>query len=199
MLHSLDDEKLLIHEKRVDLARELDLETQKRVDTEHNFEQLREEFLKMELEDARIRSEMQSRIDQLESEKQNLQLKLVRVADQFEKGDVSSKERQLTYEEMLQESKRAYMQLDDNYKALVEKLQNEKNNAIKQFEKTYQSKIKCNFITTFTFFSFGRDSETLETVVGRSEERDRCFRISKNRLKTGIRQLTVQFREKKAK
>ncbi len=63
MLHSIDDEKLLIHEKRVDLARELDLETQKRVDTEQNFDHLREEFLKMELEDARIRSEMQSRID----------------------------------------------------------------------------------------------------------------------------------------
>ena len=97
----------------------------------------------MELEDARIRSEMQARIDQLESEKQTLQLKLVRVADQFEKGDNQSKEKQLTYEEMLQESKRAYVQLDENYKSIIEKLQTEKTSGIKQFERTYQSKIKC--------------------------------------------------------
>lgn len=62
---------------------------------------------------------------------------------------MQSKEKQLTYEEMLQESKRAYIQLDENYKSIVDKLQNEKTVAIKQFEKTYQAKIKSNEITSY--------------------------------------------------
>ena len=57
--------------------------------------------MRSELEEARQKSELHARIEQLEAEKQNLQLKLVRVTDTFEKGDVSSKEKQLTYEEML--------------------------------------------------------------------------------------------------
>jgi hypothetical protein len=42
---------------------------------------VKEEFLKKELEDQRYRSEMQAKIDSLESEKQNLQIKFVRVSD----------------------------------------------------------------------------------------------------------------------
>lgn len=90
---SIDDEKQFINEKRVDLVKELELETKKREESDQNFERLREEFLKSELVESRIKSEMQSRIDQLENEKQNLQLKLVRVSDTFEKGDVQTKER----------------------------------------------------------------------------------------------------------
>ena len=52
---------------------------------------------------------MQARIEQLEGEKQNLQLKIVRLTDTYEKGDVNYREKQLTYEEMLQESRRAYI------------------------------------------------------------------------------------------
>lgn len=55
---------------------------------------------------------------------------------------MSFKEKQSTYEAMLQESKRAYTQLDDTYKGLIEKAQNEKVSALKQCEKTYQAKIK---------------------------------------------------------
>lgn len=55
----------------------------------------------MELEVSREKSEMQSRMDSLEAEKQNLQIKLVRNSDQHEKGDIHLKERQLTSEEML--------------------------------------------------------------------------------------------------
>jgi len=43
---------------------------------------------------------------------------------------------------MLQESKRAYLQLDETYKGLIEKAQSEKVNAVKQCEKTYSGKIK---------------------------------------------------------
>lgn len=49
----------------------------------------------------------------------------MRIADQYEKGDVNYKEKQFTYEEMLAESKRAYIQLDEQYKGMVEKLQYE--------------------------------------------------------------------------
>lgn len=83
----------MINQRRVDLARELELETKKRQDIEENYEKLKEEFMKSELTEARIKSEMQARIDQLESEKQNLQLKLVRQSETFEKGDDHSKER----------------------------------------------------------------------------------------------------------
>ena len=92
---------------------------------------------------------------------------------------------------MLQESKRAYMQLDDNCKSLVEKLQNEKNNAIKQFEKTYQSKIKCKFFP-LTVASPWRDSEALKATAWRLTKRHRCFRSSKNRSKTWLWQLALQ-------
>ena len=34
------------------------------------------------------------------------------------------------------------MQLDETYKGIIEKAQNDKNTAIKQCEKTYNSKIK---------------------------------------------------------
>jgi len=44
---------------------------------------------------------------------------------------------------MLQESKRAYIQLDETYKGLIEKALNEKSTAIKASEKSYQVKIKC--------------------------------------------------------
>lgn len=61
-----------------------------------------------------------------------------RVNDNIFQGDVQIKERHLTYEEMLQESRRAYVQLDEHYKSIVEKLQQEKTTTLKQFEKTYQ-------------------------------------------------------------
>lgn len=51
---------------------------------------------------------MQAKVDKLEDEKQALQLKIIKLTDQFEKGDQSFKERQETYEGMLSESKRAY-------------------------------------------------------------------------------------------
>ena len=146
---ALDDEKQLLHERRADLAKELEGETQKRVEAEQNYEQLRDQLLKLEVEEARERAQLQARIEQLESEKQGLQLKLVRVSDQFEKGDLQSKEKQLTYEEMLQESKRAYVQLDESYKSILDKMQQEKAATIKQFEKTYQQKIKSKLLRSF--------------------------------------------------
>lgn len=103
---------------------------------------IKEEFMKKELEDSRTKSEMEARMEQLELEKQSLQIKIVRISDQFDKGDIGSKEKIASYEAMLQESKRAYMQLDETYKGIIEKAQNEKISAIKQCEKTYNSKIK---------------------------------------------------------
>jgi hypothetical protein len=50
---------------------------------------------------------------------------------------------------MLQESKRAYLQLDETYKGLIEKAQSEKVNAVKQCEKTYSGKIKSKIIITY--------------------------------------------------
>ena len=44
---------------------------------------------------------------------------------------------------MLQESKRAYIQLDETYKGLIDKALNEKAAAIKASEKSYQVKVKC--------------------------------------------------------
>lgn len=55
----------------------------------------------MELEVSREKSEMQARMDTLEADKQNLQIKLVRTQENFEKGDIHLKERQLTSEELL--------------------------------------------------------------------------------------------------
>eukprot|EP00347_Sterkiella_histriomuscorum_P005929 403354723 len=139
---AIEDEKLLINQRRVDLVKVLELETKKRQECEENFEKLREEFLKSELAESRIKSEMQARIDQLESEKQNLQLKLVRQTETFEKGDGHSKERQYYYEEMLGQSQRAYVQLEEQYKGMVEKLQQERSVLLKNNEKTFQTKIK---------------------------------------------------------
>jgi hypothetical protein len=59
----IEDEKLLLNNKRVDLAKDLDLETRKRMEAEDAYEKLKEEFLKMELEEARNKSELQARID----------------------------------------------------------------------------------------------------------------------------------------
>lgn len=44
---------------------------------------------------------------------------------------MSFKEKQSTYETMLQESKRAYMQLDETYKGLIDKAQAEKVSSLK--------------------------------------------------------------------
>ena len=63
------------------------------------------------------------------------------MSDQYEKGDAHSKEKQLTYEEMLAESKSAYIQLDEQYKSMVEKLQSENALSLKQTVQTYQQKI----------------------------------------------------------
>lgn len=52
-----------------------------------------------------------------------MQIKLIRVSESFETGDHSYKEKQTTYEEMLQESKRAYIQLDEQYKGMMDKIQ----------------------------------------------------------------------------
>lgn len=41
-----------------------------------------------------MRSEMQARIDTLEQEKQTLQIKIVRMSDHFDKGDLGYKEKQ---------------------------------------------------------------------------------------------------------
>jgi len=46
---NIEDEKQFINEKRVDLIKELELETRKRNESEDNFEKLREEFIKYEL------------------------------------------------------------------------------------------------------------------------------------------------------
>jgi uncharacterized protein (DUF169 family) len=98
---------------------------------------MREEYLKKELEDSRLRSELEARVEQLESEKQTVQFKLVRVHEQYERGDQGLKEKCLTLEAVLQESRRAYQQLDETYKGLVEKAQSDKANAVKQCEKSY--------------------------------------------------------------
>jgi hypothetical protein len=54
----LDDDHVDLNQKQADLARELESETRKRVDAEEAYEKLKEEFLKMELEDSRIKSEL---------------------------------------------------------------------------------------------------------------------------------------------
>ena len=50
---------------------------------------------------------------------------------------------------MLQESKRAYIQLDETYKGLIDKALNEKAAAIKASEKSYQVKVKCKLFCWF--------------------------------------------------
>lgn len=90
---SIDEERQRIQENRVNLAKDLEQETKKRLEAEEYFQKLKEEFLRMELEESRTKSELQSRIDQLEQEKQSLQLRLLRVGEQFEKGDNVSKEK----------------------------------------------------------------------------------------------------------
>jgi len=71
------------------------------------------------------------------------------VTDQYAQGDSGFRERQAKYEAMLQESKRAYLQLDETYKGLIEKAQSEKVNAVKQCEKTYSGKIKSKISITY--------------------------------------------------
>ena len=51
-------------------------------------------------------------------------------------------------EAALHESRRAYLQLDDTYKGLVEKAQADKGSAIKQCERSYQVKIKSKMIVS---------------------------------------------------
>lgn len=62
-------------------------ESKRRRDAEEALERLREEYYRKELEDSRSRSELEARVDQLESEKQTVQVKLVRVHEQYERGD----------------------------------------------------------------------------------------------------------------
>jgi hypothetical protein len=71
----------------------------------------------------------------------------VRISDQYDKGDLTYKEKQQTYEAMLQESKRAYLQLDETYKGMIDKAQSEKVQALKQCEKSYQVKIKSKCVS----------------------------------------------------
>ncbi|TNV81401.1 hypothetical protein FGO68_gene12164 [Halteria grandinella] len=140
--YDFEYERDKIEEKHLDLARELEEETRKRCEVEDQLERIRDEYYKKDLEDSKLRSELQARIEQLESEKQHLQLKIVRLSDTHDQGDLKSKEKQQTYEAMLQESKRAYVQLDETYKGLIEKAIAEKATALKQCEKSYQIKIK---------------------------------------------------------
>jgi hypothetical protein len=51
------------------LAKELDTETKKRQDAEEAYEQLKEQYIRMELEASREKSEMQARMDTLEADK----------------------------------------------------------------------------------------------------------------------------------
>ena len=67
----------------MDLAKELDEESRRRFDAEEALDRMREEYLKKELEDSRLRSELEARVEQLESEKQTVQVKLVRVHEQY--------------------------------------------------------------------------------------------------------------------
>ena len=53
------------------------------------------------------------------------------------------------------------MQLDETYKGIIEKAQNDKNTAIKQCEKTYKSKIKSKQ-DTVEIFRLGGQCETLK-------------------------------------
>jgi len=48
----LEEEKYLLNEKRVDLLKELESETKKRLEAEQNYEQLREQLLKLEVEET---------------------------------------------------------------------------------------------------------------------------------------------------
>jgi len=66
------NERHQIEERRLDLARELEEESVRRRQAEEALERVREEFLKRELEESRVKSEMAARIEQLESEKQSL-------------------------------------------------------------------------------------------------------------------------------
>ncbi|CDW78421.1 UNKNOWN [Stylonychia lemnae] len=180
---NIDDEKQFINEKRVDLARELELETKKRNDTEETFEKLREEFIKFELQSAREKSEMQARIDQLESEKQNLQLKLVRVADNFEKGDITSKEKQLTYEEMLQEN------LEDTVKQLREQNDDQK----RQVDQLEAQKIdqKLEFDNQLYNLEKSFNHEKLEQIIEKlSKDREEL----NSRIKQESKQMIDKFK-----
>ena len=51
------------------------------------------------------------------------------------------KERQRTSEELLVQSQTAYIQLDEHYKGLLDKLEAENSNALKQQQMNYQQKI----------------------------------------------------------
>mmetsp|Transcript_31066 Transcript_31066/g.30519 ORF Transcript_31066/g.30519 Transcript_31066/m.30519 type:complete len:99 (+) Transcript_31066:232-528(+) len=96
-------------ETKAEIQKELDHEHNQKLEAEEAYERLKEEMIKKELQDTKIQHELQSRIDSLEQEKQNLQIKLARASETFENSDQGQREKQQTYEEMLQEAKRAYI------------------------------------------------------------------------------------------
>ena len=79
---------------------------------------------------------------------------------------MGQKEKIASYENMLKESKVAYMQLDDTYKGIIEKAQNEKIQAIKQHDKTYNTKIKSKNFDDFDLLRFGGKCETAQANRG---------------------------------
>jgi hypothetical protein len=48
-----------MEERKLDLARELEEETRRRATAEEDLERLKEEYLRKEIEDSRVRSELQ--------------------------------------------------------------------------------------------------------------------------------------------
>ena len=95
----------MLENKQVDLSKELDQETKRRVAAEEAYEQLKEQYLKYELEQSREKADLLARIDNLEQEKQALHLKLMRFTDSLNKDTVATKEKEQTYMEMLGESR----------------------------------------------------------------------------------------------
>ena len=79
------------------------------MEAEEAYERLKEELVKKELQDTKTQQELQARVDVLENDKQNLVLKLARVSENLEKGDEGFREKVSVYEEMVQESRRAYI------------------------------------------------------------------------------------------
>lgn len=165
-------ERQQIEDRRVDLAKEVDEESRRRFEAEEALDRMREEYLKKELEDSRLRSELEARVEQLESEKQTVQVKLVRVHEQYERGDQGLKEKCLSLEAVLQESRRAYQQLDETYKGLVEKAQSDKASAVKQCEKSYQVKIKSKLYRAQLWTRPRGDCEALQDSLRRAEAPD---------------------------
>ncbi len=62
-------ERKAIEDRRLNLAKELEEETNRRSQAEDQLQMLKDEFMKKELEDSRTKSEILSRIEQLELEK----------------------------------------------------------------------------------------------------------------------------------